>query len=83
MRKLVSLGMIVLTMGSLPAPAQEQEKAARAKLTGVWTGYAVVGKGEVIGYVGTTDPALGPHLHFELRPEGHAVDPLDYLTPKP
>jgi len=44
---------------------------------------AVVGKGEVIGYVGLTDPALGPHLHFELRPEGHAVDPLDYLTPKP
>lgn len=40
---------------------------------------AVVGKDEVIGYVGTTDPELGPHLHFELRPEGHAVDPLDYL----
>lgn len=43
---------------------------------------AVVGKGDVIGYVGASDPELGPHLHFELRPEGRAVDPLDYLRPQ-
>lgn len=44
---------------------------------------AIVGRGEVIGYVGASDPELGPHLHFEMRPEGRAVDPLDYLRPKP
>jgi septal ring factor EnvC (AmiA/AmiB activator) len=43
---------------------------------------AIVGKGEVIGYVGSADPDLGPHLHFELRPAGHAVDPLEYLRPE-
>jgi septal ring factor EnvC (AmiA/AmiB activator) len=40
---------------------------------------AVVSKGQVIGSVGASDPDLAPHLHFELRPQGHAVDPLDYL----
>ena len=43
----------------------------------------VVGKGDVIGYVGSTDPDLGPHLHFEMRPEGRPVDPLDILKPQP
>jgi septal ring factor EnvC (AmiA/AmiB activator) len=38
-----------------------------------------VSKGQVIGYVGTTDPDMPPHLHFEIRPQGRAVDPLDWL----
>lgn len=42
---------------------------------------AVVTKGQVIGYVGTADPDLPSHLHFELRPQGHAVDPIDFLRP--
>ena len=42
---------------------------------------AVVTKGQVIGYVGTSDPDLPAHLHFELRPQGHAVDPIDFLRP--
>ena len=41
----------------------------------------VVNRGQLIGYVGTSDPELPSHLHFELRPEGRAVDPLDYLKP--
>jgi murein hydrolase activator len=42
---------------------------------------AVVTKGQVIGLVGTADPDLPAHLHFELRPQGHAVDPMDILKP--
>jgi septal ring factor EnvC (AmiA/AmiB activator) len=38
-----------------------------------------VGKGQVIGSVGATDPSLPAHLHFEIRHGGPAVDPLDWL----
>jgi septal ring factor EnvC (AmiA/AmiB activator) len=40
---------------------------------------AVVSKGDVLGYVGAADPELPPHLHFEMRPQGRAVDPLEWL----
>jgi murein hydrolase activator len=38
-----------------------------------------IAKGAVIGTVGATDPELPPHLHFEIRPKGRAVDPLEWL----
>jgi murein DD-endopeptidase MepM/ murein hydrolase activator NlpD len=38
-----------------------------------------VSQGQVIGYVGCTGHCLGPHLHFEVRINGSAVDPLGYL----
>lgn len=38
-----------------------------------------VKKGETIGTVGVSDPDLKPHLHFEIRPKGHAVDPERWL----
>ncbi|MBL0939614.1 MAG: peptidoglycan DD-metalloendopeptidase family protein [Gemmatimonadaceae bacterium] len=41
-----------------------------------------VTKGQVIGTVGATDPELPPHLHFEIRPKGRAVDPLEWLRGK-
>ncbi|MGQ0537955.1 MAG: murein hydrolase activator EnvC family protein [Gemmatimonadaceae bacterium] len=38
-----------------------------------------VTKGQVIGAVGRADPDMLPHLHFEFRPRGRAVDPLNWL----
>jgi murein DD-endopeptidase MepM/ murein hydrolase activator NlpD len=38
-----------------------------------------VEQGDVIGYIGATGHATGPHLHFEVRINGNAVDPMGYL----
>ena len=34
-----------------------------------------------VGLVGTTGHSTGPHLHFELRLRGAAIDPLTALGP--
>ena len=49
------------------------------------SGYAVsagqfVHKGDLIGYVGSTGRSTGPHLHYEVRIAGEAVDPTPYMV---
>jgi murein DD-endopeptidase MepM/ murein hydrolase activator NlpD len=42
-----------------------------------------VRQGEVIGYVGMTGLATGPHLHYEFRVNGTQRNPQTVTLPKP
>ncbi|MGB8951345.1 MAG: M23 family metallopeptidase [Candidatus Aminicenantales bacterium] len=38
-----------------------------------------VKRGDVIGFVGKTGRALGPHLHYEVRINGNSVNPYNFV----
>ena len=40
---------------------------------------ARVGRGDVVGYVGTTGWSTGCHMHFTVLRNGNPVDPMQYL----
>lgn len=61
----------------------DQIETAYAHLSRFTDGLAVgqaVRRKDVIGYVGTTGNATGPHLHFEVRRNGRAIDPLGAIS---
>jgi murein DD-endopeptidase MepM/ murein hydrolase activator NlpD len=52
----------------------------RAFRTGIVVGSRVK-QGDVIGYVGSTGLATGPHLHYEMLRSGRHIDPLSVDLP--
>lgn len=45
----------------------------------VWQGRSVK-RGDVLGYVGATGRATGPHLHYEVLANGKLINPMQLLT---
>ena len=37
-----------------------------------------VKRGDIIGYMGNTGQSTGPHVHYEVKKNGVAVDPINY-----
>jgi murein DD-endopeptidase MepM/ murein hydrolase activator NlpD len=52
---------------------------AYAHLSSIWIGGGSVSQGQGVGAVGCTGSCTGSHLHFEVRVNGSAVDPMGYL----
>jgi murein DD-endopeptidase MepM/ murein hydrolase activator NlpD len=64
--------MVIIDHGSGVATAYGHQSA-------IYVTAGSVSQGQVIGAIGSTGHSTGPHLHFEVRINGSAVDPLGYL----
>jgi murein DD-endopeptidase MepM/ murein hydrolase activator NlpD len=42
-----------------------------------------VNRGTVVGYAGSTGRATSPHLHYELRIDGNAINPFQQVALDP
>jgi murein DD-endopeptidase MepM/ murein hydrolase activator NlpD len=59
-------------------------RAYYSHLKGAWVNVGDwVGRGGLVGEVGSTGNSTGPHVHFEIRIGGVAQNPLGLLPPKP
>jgi murein DD-endopeptidase MepM/ murein hydrolase activator NlpD len=38
-----------------------------------------IAKGDVVGNTGNTGRSTGPHLHYEIRVNGRAIDPMNFI----
>ncbi len=63
---------------SLEHGAEIQTRYGHMSRLNVYAGQRVH-KGDVIGYIGTTGRSTGPHLHYEVRIAGIAVNPVPYM----
>jgi len=43
---------------------------------------SIVRQGEVIAKLGNSGVSTGPHVHFEIRKDGEAVDPAEFVSKK-
>jgi murein DD-endopeptidase MepM/ murein hydrolase activator NlpD len=64
---------------SIEHGARIQTRYAHMSAIAVTDG-ARVKKGDLIGYVGSTGRSTGPHLHYEVRIDGEAVNPVPYMV---
>lgn len=64
---------------SIEHGAQLQTRFAHMSRVAVADGEEVK-KGDIIGYVGSTGRSTGPHLHYEVRVGGKAVNPIPYMV---
>lgn len=64
---------------SIEHGAQLQTRFAHMSRIAVANGERVK-KGDIIGYVGSTGRSTGPHLHYEVRVAGEAVNPIPYMV---
>ncbi len=63
---------------SLEHGAEIQTRYGHMSRLNVYGGQRVR-KGDVIGYIGSTGRSTGPHLHYEVRIAGLAVNPVPYM----
>jgi len=64
---------------SIEHGAQLQTRFAHMSRIAVANGQRV-SRGDIIGYVGSTGRSTGPHLHYEVRVAGQAVNPIPYMV---
>jgi hypothetical protein len=67
-------GESILPRTAVPGGARKSGRSAPHRVLGQH-----VTRGQLIAYSGSTGDSTGPHVHFELRRDGVAFDPVPYL----